>query len=135
MIKDDGIARRMIERRAELGWSQEQLSKESGVAAAQISRYEAGINKPRPNVIAKLAKGLMVPFSWLSSGDTKDFIQEDLPEGETEYLLYLPEELAKFIDDQAKKAKIPPHEMARRLIQATFDMEKSKQEESNKKPT
>ncbi|AJJ19360.1 helix-turn-helix domain-containing protein [Yersinia intermedia] len=116
MTKYDGIAERMIERRAELGWTQEQLSKESGVAAAQISRYEAGINTPRANVIAKLAKGMMIPFSWLAYGDPKDFIQEPLPAGETEYHIHLPADIAEMIDAKAKEAGIEPHEMARRIL-------------------
>lgn len=128
MIKNDDIAGRMIERRADLGWSQEQLSKESGVAAAQISRYEAGINKPRANVIAKLAKGMMVPFTWLAYGDTKDFIQEPLLKGETEYQVHLPADIAEKLNNEAKKAGITPHEMARRLLLLYAEQMKSGKE-------
>lgn len=126
MIKHNDIARRMIERRAELGWSQEQLARESDVAAAQISRYEAGINKPRANVIAKLAKGMMVPFSWLAYGDTKDFIQEPMPEGEMEFHVSLPVEIAQAIDKKAAEAGIEPHEMARKLLLLYYEYEKNK---------
>ncbi|MEI7367176.1 helix-turn-helix domain-containing protein [Pectobacterium sp. 1950-15] len=126
MTKKDTLISRIIERRAELGWSQEQLSKESGVAAAQISRYEAGINEPRANVIAKLAKGLMVPFSWLAYGDTKDMIQEPNPEGETEFTVYLPESLAEIINNESQKRGLKPHEYMREVMIFSMNQEKKK---------
>lgn len=46
--------------RARRGWSQAQFAKQSGIAAAQISRYELGENEPRPIAIAKMAKCLNV---------------------------------------------------------------------------
>ncbi|EPE3622712.1 MULTISPECIES: helix-turn-helix domain-containing protein [Serratia] len=77
MTDNDSLAKRLISRRAELNMSQNELAKASGVASAQISRYESGNSAPRASVIAKLAKGLMVDFSWLAYGedgeDEKDF--------------------------------------------------------------
>ncbi|WP_395490726.1 helix-turn-helix domain-containing protein [Cedecea davisae] len=121
MTKYDDVAARIIARRAELGWSQEQLSKESDVAAAQISRYEARVNKPRANVIAKLAKGLMVPFSWLAYGDTSEFIQTPLTDGEIEYSLTVPVEVADYIDAKSSELGIYPHEFARKMLEFYYE--------------
>lgn len=68
MIKNESIAMRMFERRAELGLSQEQLAEVSGIASTLISRYESGKHKPRAKTIVKLAIALGVTFSWLSFG-------------------------------------------------------------------
>ncbi|MDR2326426.1 MAG: helix-turn-helix domain-containing protein [Acidovorax sp.] len=65
---DTALAQRIIKARSDLGWSQADLAEVSGIAAAQISRYEQGRNSPRPPVIAKLAKALNVSFDWLTHG-------------------------------------------------------------------
>ncbi|WEE06829.1 helix-turn-helix transcriptional regulator [Serratia marcescens] len=69
MTENDTIAKRMIERRAELGLSQEKLAEIAGIAPAQISRYESGKNRPRAPALIKLARALGVTFSWLSFGN------------------------------------------------------------------
>lgn len=66
---DTALAQRIIKARSGHGWSQAELAEVSGIAAAQISRYEQGKNTPRPNVIAKLAKALAVSFEWLAYGE------------------------------------------------------------------
>ncbi|MGN5127342.1 helix-turn-helix domain-containing protein [Aeromonas sp. 30P] len=132
MTKHDDVAARIVARRAELGWSQEQLSKETGVAAAQISRYEARVNKPRANVIAKLAKGMLVPFSWLAYGDTSEFIQSPLPEGEIEFSLSLPSELADFIDKKSAQLGIQPHEVLRKMVVESFSELQTDAKDNNK---
>lgn len=63
------LAQRLIKARSGHGWTQADLAEVSEVAAAQISRYEAGRSKPRPEVIAKLAKALAVRFEWLAYGE------------------------------------------------------------------
>lgn len=130
MTKHDDIASRMIERRAQLGWSQEQLSRESGVAAAQISRYEARVNKPRANVIAKLAKGLLVPFAWLANGDTSDFSIGDAPSGFFDMTIQLPEDLAEAIKQAAASKGISEDEYVIRALADSYGIDLS-----NKKPT
>jgi len=65
---DNELATRLIKARSDKGWSQADLANESGVAAAQISRYEQGRSKPRPEVLAKLARAMGVDFNWLSLG-------------------------------------------------------------------
>lgn len=65
---EDDLAHRLIKARSGHGWSQAELAEVSGVAAAQISRYEAGRSKPRSEIVAKLAKALAVRFDWLAYG-------------------------------------------------------------------
>ena len=65
---EQDLAQRLIKARSGHGWSQADLAEVSGVAAAQISRYEAGRSKPRSEVVAKLAKSLAVRFEWLAYG-------------------------------------------------------------------
>jgi transcriptional regulator with XRE-family HTH domain len=67
-VMENELAHRLIKARSGHGWSQADLSEVSGVAAAQISRYESGRAKPRPEVVAKLAKSLAVGFEWLAYG-------------------------------------------------------------------
>lgn len=67
---DTALAQRIIKARSARGWSQADLAEISGIAPAQISRYEQGRNAPRPPVLAKLAKALEVDFDWLAMGDS-----------------------------------------------------------------
>lgn len=62
------LSQRLIKARSGHGWSQADLAEVSGIAAAQISRYEQGRSKPRAEVTAKLAKALAVSFEWLAYG-------------------------------------------------------------------
>lgn len=92
MTNNDTFSKRLIQRRAQLGYSQEELSKLTGIAAAQISRYEAGINKPRANIISKIANCLSVPFSWLAYGDTSELININKNEDNVSFSISLPKE-------------------------------------------
>ncbi|BBH13356.1 helix-turn-helix domain-containing protein [Chromobacterium haemolyticum] len=65
---DEKFAFRLQSARATRGLSQQDLSKLSGIAQAQLSRYEAGTNKPRPQVLNKLAEALEVSPGWLCTG-------------------------------------------------------------------
>ncbi|CAB5720048.1 transcriptional repressor DicA [Delftia tsuruhatensis] len=65
---DSELPQRLIKARSGHGWSQADLAEVSGVAPAQISRYEQGRSKPRTEVAAKLAKALAVSFEWLAYG-------------------------------------------------------------------
>jgi transcriptional regulator with XRE-family HTH domain len=62
------FSQRLMKARAGHGWSQADLAEVSGVAAAQISRYEAGRSTPRPAVVSRLAKSLGISFEWLAFG-------------------------------------------------------------------
>lgn len=65
---DNTLASRLVQARSQRGQSQMELATSSGVAAAQISRYESGRSKPRTEVVARLAKALDVSFEWLLNG-------------------------------------------------------------------
>ncbi|HIE9647142.1 helix-turn-helix domain-containing protein [Klebsiella pneumoniae] len=117
MTKHDDISARIISRRASLGWTQERLSKESGVAAAQISRYEAGTNKPRANVIAKLASAMAVDFSWLAYGEHShpDWVETDI---------VLPMELKEEVVKQAKARGMTEEEFLLYLLRSSLEYKK-----------
>lgn len=120
MIKNDDVAARLIARRAELDWSQERLSQESGVAAAQISRYESRMNKPRANIIAKLASAMAVDFSWLAYGESThpDWVETDL---------VIPKNLKDIIVKEAKGRGMTEEDFIIHLLEISL--------KSNKKPT
>lgn len=103
MTNNDTFAKRLIQRRAQLEYSQEDLSKRTGIAAAQISRYEAGKNKPRANIISKLANHLGVPFSWLAYGEEIDLSDGDKGKKEIGVYLNLPKEKYDLMMEQANK--------------------------------
>jgi transcriptional regulator with XRE-family HTH domain len=69
MTFDDTFPKRLAQVRAEKGLSQGDLAAKTGIAPAQISRYETGKNAPRPEIIARLARALDVSMDWLSTGD------------------------------------------------------------------
>lgn len=118
MTKNDDVAARIIERRAELGWTQDQLAKEAGVAAAQISRYESRINAPRFNIISKLSKAMMVPFSWLAYGDTSELIQEPKIQGCTDFYVGIPKDLRDRLESDAKQNGVSTNDYVIKLLSA-----------------
>lgn len=137
MTKENQFIKRMIARRADQGLSQEDLSKKSGVAAAQISRYELGKSKPRPNVMAKLAEALNVPFEWLAYGDN-DVDPVPIPGVKTR-TIELPEDLAVVIKNKAEEMGIPEYELVERMLAESLVhdgiLENVADYYSNKKPT
>lgn len=62
------LSERLIKARSERGWSQQTLANTSGIAPAQISRYELGSSSPRSEVVMRLAKALGVSYEWLRDG-------------------------------------------------------------------
>ncbi|EAM8301876.1 helix-turn-helix transcriptional regulator [Salmonella enterica] len=137
MTKENHFIKRMIARRVDQGLSQEELSKKSGVAAAQISRYELGKSKPRPNVIARLAEALNVPFEWLAYGDN-DVEPVPIP-GIPTRQIELPEDLANIIKKKADEMGIPEYEFIERMLAESFVhdgiLEKVEDYYTDKKPT
>jgi len=104
---DESLSLRLIKARSAMGWSQQNLSEVSGVAAAQISRYEAGRSSPRAEVVAKLAKALNVEFAWLAHGEGSVGAPGDVPKypsGVTIFPLDIPPEhysaIAKFAEEE-----------------------------------
>lgn len=59
---------RLTQARVRRGVSKSELAGEVGVSAAAIGQYEAGVNSPRPDVLARLAVALDVRPEFFSSG-------------------------------------------------------------------
>lgn len=76
MTGNEGLSERIRNRRIELGLSQAQLSRDTGIAAPQLSRYESGANEPRADIAAKLAKALGVTYEWLLDGRGDKYIPQ-----------------------------------------------------------
>ncbi|ENZ5479307.1 MULTISPECIES: helix-turn-helix domain-containing protein [Serratia] len=122
MTNDNSVASRIIERRAMIGWSQNELAKQSGVAAAQISRYEAGVNKPSKPVVARLANAMQVPFEWLAFGDTQDFKNERNERGELPVSIDVSDEAYAYIEKEAKRLGVDPAEVAQSLLKIGLEV-------------
>lgn len=86
------VALRITKARSLSGMTQNELADKSGIAAAQISRYETGRNIPRMEVIAKLASTLGVSFDWLSYGDAEEEEAKRLPQDEDKYIVRFEDE-------------------------------------------
>lgn len=69
MANKDDMPKRIVARRAELGWSQSKLAQLAHVAPAQVSRYESGKSKPSAQVLSRLADAMAVSFDWLLTGN------------------------------------------------------------------
>lgn len=69
MTEQDNFSQRLMSARSLQGMSQQALAEASGVAAAQISRYESGKSSPRPEVVAKMSRAMGVDFDWLFTGN------------------------------------------------------------------
>lgn len=71
----------MNEAREALGWSHEELSRRSGVPAANLRKYAAGeVDNPRGEVMANIARALGKAPMWLHSGIFKgDVSPETVP--------------------------------------------------------
>jgi transcriptional regulator with XRE-family HTH domain len=128
MTDNDDFQKRLIARRAEMEWSQEDLSRESGVAAAQISRYESGKSKPRPNVIKKLSTALMVPFDWLAYGNESMFKLSSPEEQMMGTLIHLelPEEVSKYVTREAVRLGVSSSDVVLRILTEIYS-DRSKQ--------
>ena len=124
MTNNNTLQSRLIQRRAQLGYSQEELSKLSGIAAAQISRYEAGINKPRATIIARLANHLAVPFSWLAYGDEADLSEDDQGKKEIGGYISLPKEKYDAIMEQANQLNMDFETYLQKVIIPTYFAQK-----------
>lgn len=114
------IAKRLIRARADLGWSQADLARASGVAATQISRYEAG-STPRPQVVAKLAKAINEPFEWLLTGE-----EPDLGDGVIE--LRMPAEMVAKLDHEAREQNLSFEQYVLKLLECGFEQAAERKE-------
>lgn len=115
MTNNDSIAKRIIERRAELEMSQNELASSAKVAPAQISRYEAGKNLPRPKVIARLAEALAVPYGWLAYGTGRE--KPEVGSKTVDLHFTLPSEYVEFMHQVMKEKGITKEE----FLHLTFE--------------
>ncbi|MGC0990085.1 helix-turn-helix transcriptional regulator [Pantoea agglomerans] len=111
----NSIAKRLIERRADMQISQSELAKISGVAAAQISRYESGKAKPTPQVLSKLAKALLCHYEWLSDGIGDEYIKSQ-EEGGITFAFNVDGHMAEAMEAAAKSISITKDEFAKALF-------------------
>ncbi|MBX6968825.1 XRE family transcriptional regulator [Providencia rettgeri] len=131
MTNHDTLASRLTRRRAELGYTQDELAKLAEIAPAQLSRYEAGVNKPRAKMIAKLAYALAVPYEWLETGDETNFsIDAPKEKGEIDLYLLFPEEISNFLLEEAAKSGEPVEQTLEKIV---FEFYKARKEEEEKK--
>jgi transcriptional regulator with XRE-family HTH domain len=65
---EERFAANMKELRKERGWSQEDLSRESGLHYTAISKMERGARSPRFPTVITLAKAFKVPAGRLFDG-------------------------------------------------------------------
>lgn len=62
-----GLKERLRKRRSELGWSQEQLARETRVSKNTVARWEKGAT-PAADLLGRLARALGVSTDWLLTG-------------------------------------------------------------------
>ncbi len=67
---------------AENNISQSTMASEIGVGQTTISNYLSGKNKPKKSTIITIAKFLNVSEEWLSTGEGKRIIQQEMPRNE-----------------------------------------------------
>jgi transcriptional regulator with XRE-family HTH domain len=79
------IGERILIRRKELGFSQHQLSRLSGIRQGQISRYELGEHQPQSDLIIAIARALQTTPHWLM-GYSDSVSGDELNEEEKELL-------------------------------------------------
>ena len=66
---EDSIGSRIRFARKEKGLSQMDLAVRLGVSQPTIANWESGVHDPRQMTLAKVAKALEIPLSWLASGE------------------------------------------------------------------
>lgn len=101
--------------------SQAELAAAAGVAAAQVSRYEADKNLPRPHVVARLASALSVDANWLMHGDDAasgaQVRFEQSEAGDATLVLKPSPELGARMRKMAALAGVTPDELLGRIIE------------------
>jgi hypothetical protein len=121
--QQDTIAWRIMKARALSHMAQSDLAQASGIAAAQISRYEQGRNTPRPEILAKLASVLGTTMEWLRNGGEEGHpVQKDLPKVERKQ--FPSDEVDKYLlrfDDDGMRHQLK--EMAKKTGRKTLNAE------------
>lgn len=116
------FARRMKERRADLGWSQTRLAKESGYSQTNIGWLESGKAKDLTKQAVKLAAAMTTTYDWLAYGkglkeagpyimsreELRAAVDELPPEDQTEFRGMVTEWLSKKVGKKPGR-KRPTH--------------------------
>lgn len=124
---DKALAQRIIKTRSSLGWSQADLAQASGIAAAQISRYEQGRSQPRPEVLAKISKALSVDFEWLLKGEQQHSPTPDEHENTSvqprrdKVMIQFSEDEYAWVSELAREHNLSVQEMAQRLLHEALE--------------
>lgn len=81
------MAYRIEEARTKKGWTQADLAKAVGSSQQVISRYEAGLNEPKAEILKRMSKALGVTISYLLGVDDDPRIVRacQAPSGELRY--------------------------------------------------
>ncbi len=69
------IGHRVRERRKEVGWTQAELARRTGLSSAAISQIESGDRNPSGEVAARLAEALRVTADYLLGKKDFDFAE------------------------------------------------------------
>lgn len=72
------IGEMIHKRRQELGMSQAELARRSGLTAAAISQFEAGTRRPRYDALRKLSRALGVSLDYIAGDKVAKDIQDAL---------------------------------------------------------
>ena len=72
----EGFSQRLKELRLKRSWSQSQLGKKLGGDVQRISKYEQGLTRPPPDVMAKLAQIFEVSLDYLMCGKHESSINQ-----------------------------------------------------------
>ncbi len=131
MINYDQFRERLFSQRMEEKISQSQLARRSGVAVAQISRYESGKSNPREDIIAKLADGLNVNFEWLAYGKEPKISFEETEKKSALLTLNVRPEIIDIISTLSKMVGVPPSEYARLTLESSILEEWGKIQQKN----
>lgn len=119
MAEDKSFAQRLSQARAGKQWSQEQLSKATGIAQTQLSRYKQGV-VPRVQTLGKLAQALDCSMIWLRDG-TVDQTDADTMLVPSIWFEELPKYLQNALIQSAKKNnRSVKQEMLDRLTASFF---------------
>ncbi|NSX14973.1 helix-turn-helix domain-containing protein [Cupriavidus taiwanensis] len=131
MYEDDDLRLRLVFARGSRGLSQAGLARLAEIAPTQLSRYESGRSKPRPETLHKLASILDVSPRWLATGEgsiNDHEFPDEIPEGIKEITVELPDEVIIALRREAAAAGVSVSEQINRVIIAFAEqLNKAKQ--------
>lgn len=69
MTSESTISERLEKARTVLGLTQVEVAQATGKDPAQVSKWERGLNRPRPSALRKISEVLRVNMRWLTYGE------------------------------------------------------------------